>query len=361
MKDKNEMIEKNSAQICLMSILVLGILMVTDVFAGEQGHYSPAPMAVRDFVMPSRGTYFINYNTYYHSGTFKDSSGDKFESLSVTGSITRDINLGGQSIPVTITGTTNINFDIKVDVFSQGLGLVHVTDKKILGADYGFLFMPFWGHSSVEVNADADAAGTITVGTITKPFTADTSIKIEDNKTGFGDLFVQPLWFGWHGKQHDVSLSWAGYFPTGAYDKDEIANIGLGFFTSQTQASFYYYPVEDQSTALMFTPTWEWHSKKTDKDVQPGQNITIEYGIGQYLRERFEIGVSGYHQWQITDDAGDAAVDIDVRDSVSGVGGQVTWWAIKEKFCIVGKFIQEYGAKDRLEGQFGEINVTWIF
>ena len=53
--------------ICLMSILVLGSLMVTNVFAGEQGHYSPAPMAVRDFVLPPKGTYFVNYNTNYDS------------------------------------------------------------------------------------------------------------------------------------------------------------------------------------------------------------------------------------------------------------------------------------------------------
>ncbi len=111
----------------------------------------------------------------------------------------------------------------------------------------------------------------------------------------------------------------------------------------------------------MFAPTWEFHREKTDLDVQPGQNFTIEYGIGQYLHERFEVGVSGFHQWQITDDSGNDAVNTDIRDSVNGVAGQATWWAIKDKFALVGKFVHEYGAEDRLEGNFGQINLTWIF
>jgi hypothetical protein len=111
----------------------------------------------------------------------------------------------------------------------------------------------------------------------------------------------------------------------------------------------------------MFTPTWEWHSKNIDKDVTPGQNVTIEYGIGQYLHERFEIGVHGYHQWQVTEDKGDDAVNEDIEDMVSGIAGQITFWPIKEKLALVGKYVQEYGVEDRLEGQYGQFNVLWVF
>jgi hypothetical protein len=345
----------------IVLVLILIILSATPAIAGEQGHYTPAPMAIRDFVVPPKGVYFLNYNTYYKTDTFKDSNGDKLASLTVSGSLTRNISLPRQSIPVTITGTTTINLDIDVDVFVQALGVAVVTDKKILGADYGFIILPTWGHTSVDVGASATAAGTISVGPVSKPFSAGGRVNVDDDKTGLGDLFIQPLWLGWHGKHYDIGLSWGGYIPTGAYDADDIANVGFGFFTSQTQASFYYYPFEDQSTAIMFAPTWEWHSKNIDKDVTPGQNVTIEYGIGQYLHERFEIGVHGFHQWQVTDDSGTDALNTTIKDEVSGIGGQVTWWAIKDKLALVGKYVEEYGAEDRLEGQFGELNVLWIF
>ena len=111
----------------------------------------------------------------------------------------------------------------------------------------------------------------------------------------------------------------------------------------------------------MVTPTYEWHSKKYDKGVQPGQNFTIEYALGQYLHERFEVTVHGYHQWQITDDRGHAAVNKDTHDMNSGIGAGITAWIIPEKFSIYGKVVKEYGVKDRLDGWVGEINVVWIF
>jgi hypothetical protein len=342
-------------------VLILILMSVSAVTAGEQGHYTPAPMAIRDFVVPPKGVYFLNYNTFYSADTFIDEEGDELSSLTVDGTLTRDVSIRNQSVPVTITGTATIDLDLDIDVFVQVLGVAVVTDKKILGADYGFMILPSWGYTNVEARATADAVGTISVGGVTKPFTAGTSVSIEDDQTGLGDLFVMPLWLGWHGRHYDISLSWGGYLPTGAYDKDDIANIGYGFFTSQTQASFYYYPIEDQSTAIMVSPTWEWHSDNIDKDVQPGQNFTIEYGIGQYLHELLEVGVHGFHQWQITEDSGDDAVNTDTKDKVSGIGGQVTWWPIKDRLALVGKYVHEYGTEDRLEGKFWQINATWIF
>jgi len=311
--------------------------------------------------MPPPGYYFLNYNTFYNTDTFKDSNGDDLNTISATRTATRNITLGRRSIPITVTGTLNIDFDIEVDVFLQSLGLVVITDYKILGADYGFIALPSWGHTSVKVRANADLAGTIAVGRFTRTFGPGRTVEIEDEKTGLGDLFVQPLWLGWHGKHYDIGFNWGAYLPVGAYDRDDIANVGFGFFTSQTQASFYYYPFENKATAIMFSPTWEWHGEKKDDDVEPGQNLTIQYGISQYLHERFEIGISGYHQWQITEDSGNAAVNTDIKDRVSAVGGQVTWWAVKDKCAVVGKFVHEYDAEDRLEGNFGELNITWIF
>ena len=319
-------------------------------------------MAVRDFAMPREPVKaFVSYNTFYNADEFRNKNGDKVNSVSVTGSRTVNVGLFNQTLPIDITGTATIGIDLDIDVFLQGVGYLQITDKKFFGGRYGYVVMPMWGSTNVEVEVSADATGTASIGGISKAFTAATSAKIDHDATGFADLFIKPIWLGWSDTHYDVGLSWSAYLPTGYYDKDEIANIGHGYFTSQTQASFYYYPFEDMSTAFMFTPTWEWHSKKIDKDVTPGQNMTIEYGIGQYLHERFEIGVHGYHQWQITEDGGSSATNKDVKDKVSGIGGQMTYWAIKEKCALVGKFVQEYGAEDRLQGQYGEFNLTWIF
>lgn len=344
-------------------LLLICCFMVIESYAiaGEQGHYSPGPVSVRDYVMPPKGFYVVAYNPYYHSGAFKNSSGDKFDSITSTVTTTKYINIGNHAVPVTLTGTLTANIDLQVDGANQVIGLFWATDKKILGADYGFLIAPTWGYMRVKAKADMSGTGTIKVGNFSRTLSAAGSVKIEDDKTGFGDLMVEPLWLAWHGKKYDIGLSNTFFFPTGAYDKDDLANVGFGFFTNRLQANFYYYPFENKATAFMITPTYEWNSKKIDKDVQPGQVVSLEYGVSQYLNPRLEVAIHGYSQWQVSADHGKAAVNTDVKDRINGIGGHITWWVIKDKCAVVGKYIQEYGAKDRFEGMFGSLNINLIF
>jgi hypothetical protein len=336
---------------------ILNFIFVSSVFAGQQGHYTPAPIAVRDYVMPSKGFYVMGYNTYYQADKMKDSNGKNLDSVSVAGTWTKDV----KSIPVTITGTLNADLDFSVHSAVQTLAFVWATDKKILGADYGFIVTPSWGYASVNVALQATAAGTIKVGSHSRNFSAGEEIKIKDQQWGLGDLMVQPLWLGWRGKKYDVAFSYVATFPTGAYNKDNAANVGMGFFSQYLQVASYFYPFENKTTAFMLTPTYEWNSKKIDTNIQPGQTMTIEYGLSQYVHPRVEIGLTGYNQWQITDDSGSAATDKNDKNTISGVGAQLTYWPIKNKCSLTTKFSKEYAGKGRLEGFFGSLNFLWIF
>ncbi len=342
-------------------ILVIFIYSVPFAIAGEQGHYSPMPISARDTIMPTKGLYLVSYDMYYSSDTFKDRDGNKFDSMSASGTLTKDITVLGHSVPVTITGNLTADLDINLDTFIQMIPVMWVPGFKILGADYAFFIAPVWGYTRVDVDAKASAAGTISVGGISKTVTANKTVNVHDENTGFGDLYVQPIWLDWRGKQYDVGISYGVYCPTGFYDKDNIANIGLGFLTQQVQVSAYYYPFENKATALFVRPTYEWHSKKIDKHVQPGQNITLEYGLSQYIHPRAEIAVMGYNEWQLSEDHGSEAANKEVLNRVSGIGAQVTCWAVENKCAITGKFNKEYWAEDRFEGMAWSINVLWIF
>jgi len=340
-------------------LLVLSFICGGGVLAqaAEQGHYTPAPMAVRDYVMPPKGFYVMGYDTYYHSNKMKDANGKTLDSVSVSGTWTKNI----KSIPITITGTLKADLDFNINSAMQTLALIWTTDKKILGADYGFMVLPSWGYTSVNVAAEGTVAGTIKVGGHSRDFSAGQEVKIKDQQWGLGDLIVQPLWLGWRGKRHDLAFSYAATLPTGTYDKDNIANVGMGFCSQRLQVAAYFYPFENKTTAFMLTPTYEWNSKKIDTHIQPGQTMTIEYGIGQYVHPRVEIGLTGYNQWQITDDSGSAATDKNVRDTISGVGTQIVYWALKDKCSFTAKFSKEYAGKDRPQGLFGSLNFLWIF
>jgi hypothetical protein len=329
--------------------------------AGEQGHYYPGVLGIRDLVLPPKGLYFAAYNFLYFARSFKDPDGKDVKQISRTVNGSRTVNVNGTNIGINFAGNITADVDVEVDSQVSFLTFIWVPGIKILGADYALAIAPSVGHQRIEIEADLRAGATLSAGPITRTATVARRVRIEDEEEGFGDLLFQPLTLGWHGEGYDVTLGYAFYAPTGAYDEGRLANVGLGFWTHQWQGATYCYLDKNKATALMFMTTYEFHSKKYDKDVTPGQNMTIEYGISQYLHERVEIGVTGYHQWQISRDHGHYTSRKDVYDRINGLGGQLTLWPVKQKLAVVGKVNWEYGARHRFEGISAVFNATYIF
>ena len=60
-------------------------------------------------------------------------------------------------------------------------------------------------------------------------------------------------------------------------------NIGLGFWTHQLQGAVTWYPWAHKATAVLAALTYEIHGDKEDFDLTPGQNLTWNWGISQFL------------------------------------------------------------------------------
>ncbi len=61
---------------------------------------------------------------------------------------------------------------------------------------------------------------------------------------------------------------------------------------------------EHQATAFMTGLTYELNSGIKDVDVNPGNRLSLEWGVSQYFNSWFEFTIHGAHNWQITDDTG---------------------------------------------------------
>ena len=345
---------------CTIAFLIFCVY--STAYAADMGHYSPDSNGVRDYVMPSqKGFTFSADNTYYSSDAFMGPGGHKFDSLSASGTATEYIDIHHKSIPVTVTGNATADFDFKLNDFTQSFDLTWVPDVKFLGADYAATISPSWGYARTAVKVNANSTCTVSVGNISKSFSANDTKDIMEQNTGFGDLYVQPLWLAWRGQHHDIGLSYGFYAPTGYYSRGSIANVGLGFWTQQVQANGYYYPFASQATALVVRPTYEWNSRKIDEDVTPGQTITFEYGVSQYVHPRAEIAVLGYNQLQLMGEHGSEATNKGVQSYTAGIGALAKWWVIENKCAIAAKFNQEYGTKFNFRGDAWSLNATWIF
>jgi hypothetical protein len=50
--------------------------------------------------------------------------------------------------------------------------------------------------------------------------------------------------------------------------------------------------------------TLEFHSKKKDSDVQVGNILMIQGGVGPTLMQILDVGMTYYAQWKLSDDSG---------------------------------------------------------
>lgn len=308
--------------------------------AGEIGHYNGGFLNIRDFfVPPEPGFYGAVYNYYYTTDQINDSDGDKIKSVTINPP-------GGGA------GTT-LNLDIDVDIYVVSPTVIWVTDWKPLGARFGILIAPTF--------ANASPAASLSRST-------GTGRGVDESSWGMGDLLVQPVWLDWSFKHWDLALSYGFYAPIGNYDTDTVTvpgvgplkvesadNIGYGFWTHQVQGAVAWYPMENKATAVTAALTYEINTKKEGFDITPGNVLTLNWGISQYLPLKkdnsllLEVGPAGYDSWQITDDSGSAAGN--TRDQVHGVGGQLGITHVPWSLVVNFHAFYEYAAEDRFQGQ----------
>jgi hypothetical protein len=313
---------------------------------GEPGHFNPGIPSIRDFAMPDSGLYFVLYNYGYETTRFNDADGNKIQSININ--------------PGPGPGVT-VNLSVEIDMYAIAPMAMWVSDWKVLGAKYATYILPSFANTSIGASLDT-ARGfgrSVSAGTF-----------------DVADLFVQPVWLGWSSQHSDLALGYGFYAPTGRYDTRTVTlprlgrsitlaspdNIGLGFWTNQFQGSAYWYPWVDKRMAIGGALTYEINSEKEDFNITPGQDLSLNWGISQYLpltkdmKLLAEVGPAGYDTWQITDSSGQGSRD-SVREQVHAVGGQLGLSYVPWNLALNFHYLYEYYSEDRFQGEVIGLNV----
>jgi len=315
------------------TLLALGLVCaVIPSQAAELGHYAPALPAIRDFILPDPGVYYIQYNLYYTSDTLKDKNGDSVNSISV--------------------GPLKFKVDTDVDSFMIVPTVVYSSDYKIMGGRYAALISQPFGNTSFQAALESDTLPGF-------------GLDVDESSWGLGDTYIRPLWLGWSIGRFDLGASYGIYLPTGKYDAGDADNVGLGMWTHEFITNVAYYPDEQKGTALVLAAIYEIHHEKKDVDITPGSHLSLNAGISQYLpmgpEWLAELGLSGVAQWQVTKDSGSDARNKDVKDRVYMVGPQVGFAYLPWGAQLTLRWLHEFGAKDRFEGDFVSLNLALTF
>lgn len=280
--------------------LALSLFTVANTSFAKEGPEQSVPGAEGFLAgaLPPAGSYFINYLGNYN-GSLHNQNGE-------------ELRMNGQN--------ANVNATFNV------LRFVHVTDKKVLGADWGYqLVVPV-------VSQTMDIFGQ------------------NSHDWGVGDITVTPVVLGWHPSKNFHILAAVDFFlPTGRWSASTPAKqIGANYFSIEPVIGMSYLADNgfEASTKLMYNLK---ASSNPDTHYKSGDEFHMDYVLG-YRSGAWAGGVGGYYLKQITDDkVNGKVVNNGNRGEVFAIGPQLSYSAANGSQFIV-KWDHETKAENRFKG-----------
>lgn len=272
------------------------LIPISSTYVQAFGHYTPGALGVNAATLPPPGFHWTAYNIYYSTDTLHDNNGN--------------------DIPV----------DLDLEVFASAHQFTYMTEKKILGADFGFdMIIPL-------VNVDIEMVG------------------VNESSFGVGDIFIEPFVLGWHTPRWDIALAAGVHTPTG--ESGDPSSVGKGYYSFMETLGATYYFDESKTWSASVLTRWLQNTEDEDTDITPGAEVVAEYGLAKSFPGKGHIitaGIAGYSYAQLSEDSGTGASD----DKYSGhaIGPEIKYMGFKPfPFQIALRYLTEYETENTTEG-----------
>jgi hypothetical protein len=288
-------------------------------YAGESGfsNYLPGFRDTLAGTLPGPGLHLKQY-FFYYSGSIQTAVSERM-----------------------IETDANLELPILISAFN------YVTKERVLGGRFAYgIIVP--------------ALNTHISGRITSP---GPTREFDDSITSLGDIVLQPAVVAWQKGYSHHKLLFLVYLPTGNYDVNREANTSLNRWALELDYAYTWLDLK-RGLELSISPGYTVPFRNTATDYLSGQEFHVDYTAIQRFRSGFGFGVVGYIFQQITRDKGTGAILGPFKGRVYGIGPIFTYEAKTGDGKIVhymGKYLTEFGAANRFEGDSGWITVGLSF
>lgn len=346
--------------------------------AAENGEQRYAPgMGGSDMSTPVQpGWYGQVAMVAYHASKLKGNDGkDGYKTATVPSS-----SLGGlagffpNGVPVKFK--TNLTVDI-VTVLPR---ITYISSEKLLGGNLGFTAMLPLMREKDKISASGASVpstfiptaatilggGTPTLGTIAtatgiasnlQSAVTDGVAAESGSQYGIGDLEIAPIIHWEIGDHQSAGLAATIIIPTGDYDASRLVNTGFGNYYTFRPSFQYAYIGDgwDIAGRLVFS----FNLRNKDTQYKTGNIMNLDVALMKFVSDDVRLGLQGYIVRQLTGDSQDASTTHPTFDDLTtgnkmqayAAGPAIAWLKNGGEFLLEGKFLKEFGAKNRTEGQ----------
>lgn len=259
---------------------------------------------------------------------------------------------------------------IKTDTYAALPRLTYLSTNRVFGANLGFTVMLPLVKRKAAFSASPVFSGTalaaypsLVQSSYANTISASVAARQDGDETGIGDLEMSPV-FHWEiGDNQAVNFAPTIVLPTGKYDVKQRVNTGYGkFYTFRPSVQYSYIGDGwDFGARTVFS----FNTRNKDNGYYSGTMFNVDWQLMRFISDDVRVGLQGYFVRQLSKDTQDlskfSAQEISDkglqkeiingnRSSVTAVGPAVGWVVNGGEALVEGKFLQEFGARNRTEG-----------
>ncbi|TXH95884.1 MAG: hypothetical protein E6Q72_04370 [Pseudomonas sp.] len=315
------------------SALVLALAAATSAMAAENGNqrYS-AGVGGSDMTTPVvPGLYFQAPMVAYHASKIKDKDGKQLTFLNPVAKV-----------------------EIDTDTYAVLPRLTYISSHRLLGAHVGVTAMLPVVKRKATFDAPAAIGPYAAIRANVQGFTG--------SETGIADLEVSPVMHWEIGDHQSVTFAPTIVMPLGDFKANQRVNAGFGdYYTFRPSVQ---YAFIGDGWDLGGRAVMSFNTRNKDTEYRSGNIFNFDWQAMAFVSEDIRVGVQGYFVRQLQADTLDSdgtarnaqarmqlAREQGSKASVNAIGPAVAWLMNGGEMLIEGKFIKEFGAKNRTEGQ----------
>lgn len=352
-----------SASTVKASALVLAVAAATQAMAAENGlqRYSPG-IGGSDMTTPLVPGWYVQLPMVaYHASKLKGNDGNTATSATPTPAQTI---LGLGTIPAQPNLRSEIG--IKADTYALLPRVTYLDTKQFLGGNLGFTVMLPLVYRKASFTASPIFAGS-TIPSIAQPgyasaINAQVAGSQNGKEVGIGDVEMSPLVHWEIGDHQAVTLAPTIVLPTGDYNVSQRVNPGYGNFVTFRPSVQYAFIGDgwDVGGRAVFS----FNTRNKDNGYYSGNMFNLDWQLMKFVSDDVRVGLQGYFVRQLTKDTqnldGFSAqqqqalakeITSGNKSSVNAAGPAIGWLKNGGEMLLEGKFLKEFDARNRTEGQ----------
>jgi hypothetical protein len=134
-------------------------------------------------------------------------------------------------------------------------------------------------------------------------------------------------------------------------------------WTAMATGAGTYWLDADRTWTASILARYEKHANQEDRDVRYGDDFHFEWGVSKTVTRGIDLGLTGYCQWQVTEDSGgDVTWDKGDKDRVFAAGPEIAVMIPPPVLLLISLRTEwEWEAKNRTEGDVTVLTLTKIF